>query len=452
MNAQAPAYSPTVAKARAATWAQRWAPDFAVALLIAASIAAFHGRFIIAQRFSLDTSDVFEYTLWGAFMMAILGCGRVVYRLSQHARKRRRRYGESLRDDDTGSLSVEFLLTFPWMYIMFGMVIQWGLIARAKIVVDYAAYRAARSAVTQVESKTWGPLYSLNLLEPDGIPINRQRRVREAAALILAQLSPYHTSDDPNRGAWTSYGYGSNRTAAIAMAEAGNPKWPYAMKTSAYERRAAWALNALSSSQQGGMGFQLDLEMSPLINVDFTQFGYVAGNYFDVLENMLNEYADVLNQYDVSPDQTGFLGIKIPMPWPIPDIKIGIDLGDNSGTISDMLGIPSPSDIADQIVSEILDPVRAAIINPIMDMTNSLDDMLSDIDPGNPLIPREARIQIRYPYQLRVPMVAQLVHPLWETKSGFRGRFIQIEADVSMQTTGGRAGNPLTLISGSPIP
>jgi len=438
--------------ARAQAWTVRWAPDLAVAALIAASIAAFHGRYVIAQRFTLDTSDVFDYTLWGAFFIAMLGCGRVVYRLAQHARKRRNRYGESLRDDDTGSLSVEFLLTFPWMYIMFGMVIQWGLIARAKIIVDYAAYRAARSAVTQVESKTWGPLYSLNLLEPDAIPPVRQARVRESAALILAQLSPYHASDDPGRGSWTDYGYGSNRTAAIAMAESGIPKWPYAMKTSAYERRAYWTLRELQAGQQGGAGFQLDLEMSPLINVDFAQFGFVAGNYFDVLENMLNEYAEILDLTDVSPDQTGFLGFKIPMPWPIPDIPIGIPLGDNSGTISDMLGIPSPSEIADQIVSEILDPVRDAIMGPIDELTGSLDDMLSDIDPGNPLIPREARVQLRYPYQLRVPLVAQLVHPLWETKSGFRGRFIQIEADVSMQTTGGRAGNPLTLISGSPIP
>jgi hypothetical protein len=61
-------------------------------------------------------------------------------------------------------------------------------------------------------------------------------------------------------------------------------------------------------------------------------------------------------------------------------------------------------------------------------------------------------VQIKYPYQLRVPLVAALVHPLWETKSGFTGRFIQIESDVALQSTGGRAGNLLTLLGGSPIP
>lgn len=427
-----------------------WAPDIALTIVIVAAILLFHARYVIAERYTLSLNDVFEYTLWGAFVVTMLGCARLVQRMADGARKRRKRYAQSLREDDTGSLSIEFLLTFPWMYIMFGMIIQWGLIGRAKIVVDYAAYRAARSAITQVESETWGPMYSLNPMSPESVPSVREARVREAAALILAQISPPH--DSPGRGEWTDYGYGSGRTPAMAMAEAGIPRWPYAMRTDPYERRAHWALLQLEGAQQGGQGFDLEMRLSPLFTVDLSQFAAAAGNFADELENMLNEYAQILSVMDTSPDQTGFWGFKIPMPWPIPDIEVGVDLDDNSSTISDILGLPSPQDIADQIVDSILEPVREAILDPIQQMAEQIDDMVSDIDPGNPLTPREANITIRYPYQLRVPMVAQLVHPLWETRSGFRGRFIQIEAEIALQSTGGRAGNPLNLIAGSPLP
>ncbi len=434
-------------------WQARWAPDAAVALLIVGSIAAFHGRYMIAERFSFDAKDVFEVTLWLAFIISILGCGRVVYRLAQHAHRRRQRYRASLRDDDTGSLSIEFLLTFPWMYIMFGMVIQWGLIARAKIIVDYAAYRAARSAVTQVESKTWldgsfVSLYSLNLFEPDDIPPERARRVTESAALILAQLSPKH--DSFGRGEWDTMGYGSTRSAAVAMAETGIQRWPYRMKTDAYELRAHWALSELRRDQLGGQGLQLDLELSPLLNVDFSQFGYAAGNYFDVLEDLINEYAEALNMSNPLGSSDGRYC------WTIDffffEETFCVNLGGNTGDVMSALGLPSPQDMADDLIQEILQPARDAIMTPIMDAVTRLDETFEEMDPGNPLIPREARVQIRYPYKLRVPLVAGLVHPFTEDRSGHRGRFIQVEADVSLQTTGGRAGNPLTLIAGSPVP
>ncbi len=448
------------AKARA--WQEQWAPDIAMAMLIAASIAAFHGRYLIADRFTLDRNDVFDTTLWLAFIIAMLGCGRVVYRLAMHARKRRKRYQTNLRDDDTGSLSIEFLLTFPWMYIMFGMVIQWGLIARAKIIVDYAAYRAARSAITQVETETLGPLYSIFAFPPEDIPDVRKDRVREAAALILAQLSPYHTSDATNRGAWDDYGYGSGRTAAMAMAEAGIPRWPYAMKTDAYEKRASWALQELQAGQQGGSGFVLNAELAPLMDFNASQFADVAGNAVSELKRMIEEdYLSVLTdlmggQEDASPDQSGSWGFTIPMPWPIPDINIGVSDGDNSNILTDMLGLPNLQDLINDFVSDMLNsvtgPIERDILGPMEDAMDGLDAQAAATDPGNPLIPRQARVQIKYPYQLRVPLVAALVHPLWETKSGFTGRFIQIESDVALQSTGGRAGNLLTLLGGTPIP
>jgi len=427
-----------------------WGPDIALALLIAIGIAAFHGRYVLADKMSLSINDAFQYTLWGAFILTILGCARVVQRMADTARRRRKRYNTSLRDDETGTLSIEFLLTFPWMYIMFGLVIQWGLIGRAKILVDYAAYRAARSAITQVESNTWGPLYSLSPVSPESVPFVRERRVRESAALILAQISPKHTNT--GRSSWVDYGYGSGRSPAMAMAEAGIPRWPYAMRTDPYERRAYWALLELQAQQQGGRGFDLDMRLSPLFTVDLNQFTASITNQFDRLEQMINEYANILNQFNMAPSQTGSWGFKIPMPWPIPDIEVGVPLSDNTSTISNMLGLPSPNSIANSIITDILNPVRAQLLGPLGSMLANIQDNLRNIDPGNPLTPREANVVLRYPYELRMPLISQLVMPIAQTKSGYRGRFIQVEADVSLQSTGGRAGNPLNLIAGSPIP
>lgn len=427
-----------------------WGPDLALALLIALGIAAFHARYLLADRLSLSINDAFQYTLWLAFILSMLGCARVVQRMADSARRRRKRYQASLRDDETGTLSIEFLLTFPWMYIMFGLVIQWGLIGRAKILVDYAAYRAARSAIVQVESNTWGPLYSLSPISPESVPAVREQRVRESAALILAQISPKHANT--GRSAWVNYGYGSGRTPAMAMAEAGIPRWPYAMRTDPYERRAYWALLQLQAQQDGGRGFELDMRLSPLFTVDLNQFASAITNQFDRLVQMIQEYANILTQWNMAPSQTGSWGFTIPMPWPIPDIEVGVPLNDNTSTISDMLGLPSPNSIANSILTDILNPVRDLLLDPLNDMAENLQDNLSNIDPGNPLTPREANVVLRYPYELRIPLVSQLVMPVAQTRSGYRGRFIQIEADISLQSTGGRAGNPLNLIAGNPIP
>jgi hypothetical protein len=428
-----------------------WGPDIALALLIAFGITAFHGRYLLADKMSLSINDAFQYTLWAAFILTILGCARVVQRLADTARKRRKRYNTSLREDDTGSLSIEFLLTFPWMYIMFGLVIQWGLIGRAKILVDYAAYRAARSAITQVESNTmFLGMYSFNPVSPESVPLERERRVRESAALILAQISPMHA--DTGRGAWVNYGYGTGRTPAIAMAEAGIPRWPYAMRADPYERRAYWALLELQAQQQGGRGFVLDMRLSPLITFDLNQFGAAITNQFDRLIRMVNQYGEILNEFNMAPSQTGSWGFKIPMPWPIPDIEVGVPLDDNTSSISDMLGLPNPNSIANSIVTDILNPVKTKLLGPLTDMISTLQDRLNELDLENPLTPREANIVLRYPYELRMPLISQLVMPIPQTRSGYRGRFIQIEADVSLQSTGGRAGNPLNLFAGSPIP
>jgi hypothetical protein len=166
----------------------------------------------------------------------------------------------------------------------------------------------------------------------------------------------------------------------------------------------------------------------------------------------VNQYGEILNEFNMAPSQTGSWGFKIPMPWPIPDIEVGVPLDDNTSSISDMLGLPNPNSIANSIVTDILNPVKTKLLGPLTDMISTLQDRLNELDLENPLTPREANIVLRYPYELRMPLISQLVMPIPQTRSGYRGRFIQIEADVSLQSTGGRAGNPLNLFAGSPIP
>lgn len=73
--------------------------------------------------------------------------------------------------DDQGAAAVSFILAFPIFLVLVGIVVQFALIANARIVVQHAAYAAARSASTSL---------------PDGHP----EKVRRAAQMALAPISP----------------------------------------------------------------------------------------------------------------------------------------------------------------------------------------------------------------------------------------------------------------------
>ncbi|MEI7766492.1 MAG: hypothetical protein WCJ97_03540 [Phycisphaerae bacterium] len=78
--------------------------------------------------------------------------------------------------NEEASVSISFMLVFPIYLTIVGVLVQFSLLLAAKIVVEHAAIVAARSATTC-------------LTEPAFI-VDRSAQPAQAAALILAQLSP----------------------------------------------------------------------------------------------------------------------------------------------------------------------------------------------------------------------------------------------------------------------
>ena len=88
-----------------------------------------------------------------------------------------RRTLRSLPGDDRGAATVSFILTLPVFWFIIVLLVQFVLIANAKIAVRHATYVAARSAVTS-------------------LPENRPQDVRTAAAIALSSISPAGFSTD----------------------------------------------------------------------------------------------------------------------------------------------------------------------------------------------------------------------------------------------------------------
>ncbi len=73
--------------------------------------------------------------------------------------------------NDRGGVAVSFILAFPIFLVIVAVLVQFALIANAKVAIDHAAQMAARAAVTSL---------------PDDHPEN----VTAAACMALAPLSP----------------------------------------------------------------------------------------------------------------------------------------------------------------------------------------------------------------------------------------------------------------------
>ena len=55
----------------------------------------------------------------------------------------------------SGTLITEFALVMPAVFLVMSMIVQIALIANATLVVRYAAFAAARSAIVNLESYPW---------------------------------------------------------------------------------------------------------------------------------------------------------------------------------------------------------------------------------------------------------------------------------------------------------
>lgn len=147
--------------------------DAALAGVAAAAIAAFepprpssHGEALLASP-----------------SMVVLGIALALLALRLAVRLQASAPWRRPRPADAGSVTVSFVLCLPLFLMVVSIAVQLALICNAQVVVNHAAYAAARSAAT---------------LLPDGVP-DADRRIRNAAAMTLAGVSPAGQSPHAGR-------------------------------------------------------------------------------------------------------------------------------------------------------------------------------------------------------------------------------------------------------------
>src|SRR5687767_6764145 len=105
--------------------------------------------------------------------------------------KRRRRLRARL--DDAGTAALEFAVAFPFFLMAVLMTVQSALLLNAYVVVDYAAFCAARSAAVWVPTDLSGEAaYALG--GTDATTSEKLRRVHTAAVLAVLPISPRATT------------------------------------------------------------------------------------------------------------------------------------------------------------------------------------------------------------------------------------------------------------------
>ncbi len=409
--------------------------DGLAVLAVAGALALFRNVHAVADyggRIDLTADEVFIAVVGVGVIVCSIGAGRVLLRLARLAHKRR----HMARDGESGTLSVEFLLTFPWVYIMFGLVIQFLLIGRAKIVADFAAWRAARSAVVQIEEDNFAGLV-YDFMFDEEIPDGRMHRPREAAALVLAQLAPMHSS--PNAG-WETETTQSGVSPARAFAETGVSYAPWGYTPDRYERRASWALRALEANVPGSR-IEVEMGRPPFLNFDGQQYTSAFQGAFDDILAQIGLFDDMLNGI-LNPNKAPDWITIVPLPWPFPDIKAW-----NPGLGFSDFGLDTG--LKDLVKEYVVTPAINELIRPLF---NNLQSIADTVNFDNPFAPRQVTVTIEYPYQLKMPLVAMLMEPNRETRHGVPGRYITLKSEVALQSTGTRVGHVTSLISGSPLP
>lgn len=390
----------------------------------------------------LSPDDVFLGVVGVGVVASCIGAGRVLLRLARLARRRR----HMARDGESGTLSIEFLLTFPWVYIMFGLVIQFLLIGRAKIVSDFAAWRAARSAIVQIEEDNFGGLL-YDFMFDEEIPDQRMHRPREAAALILAQLSPL---PDSTLSGWRAEPGMGGVSPAASFADTGVRDAPWGYTTERFEAKAGWALAALRADTQGSR-IEVDMGRPEMFNFDANQYTSAFQESFDDILSNIGGLDNMLNGI-FSPDQQN----DDDMCWIEPDFGIPPWEEVCAGQSSDNSIIDTFLGMVGLDLDSALDQIRNMVVNPFMSIVRPLFDIMQSafdaVNFSNPFAPRQVTVVVEYPYQLKMPLVATLMQPNRVQRHGVFGRFITLRSEVSLQSTGTRVGNVTCLISGSPIP
>lgn len=105
-----------------------------------------------------------------------------------------------------GAAAVSFILAFPIFLVIVAILVQYALIANARVMVDHAAQMAARAAVTS-------------------LPEEHPENVESAAYMVLSALSPVATSTSPEATTM----YDSLKGSGVDVPEKFAGRYSYAM-------------------------------------------------------------------------------------------------------------------------------------------------------------------------------------------------------------------------------
>jgi hypothetical protein len=384
---------------------------------------------------AIDQNAAFQVGLWVAFAafagLAIRWTVRMVRTL------RRVSWDPELRAVQ-GTVMAEFALVLPIVLLLMGTVIQIALIAHAAIVVRYAAFAAARSAMVSFEADVYSDL--TNGIFPSSIPPPIMQlppfpewvdpgRPEQAAHLVLASISPRAGIDAPRGASMENYlaangGYwgGGNYAERVAYAQQATDLKTIRLK---HGGGTFWNWDAYWDSVPGLIPLP-EHAVQPARQ-------RLAGN------------SDGAYLLPAPPPLASLIPSSIPVPIPNVPTPAGLPSLPIPGLSGGTINIPIPTDMV-QVATQPLDDATNWLRNGTGEAIRwfARSPMNNDI-----FAPKEVEITLEFQFKLAVPSLLQLAPGVTDPAPVGTGRvFLLKHSDfftVRLQSTGGRRSNLFSL-------
>ena len=396
----------------------------ALRLELALALVAYAG--LLAMAHPGGATNLFDLPsmLWThrlfaiGLVVAIVALGVLAVRLwGRLIATGRRRWMVGENRAATGTVITEFALVMPVVLLVMSMIVELALIANASLVVRYAAFAAARSAIVNLDSAPWAMQPA-----PEWVQMDEPER---AARLVLTSLSP-------KGGAAT--GVSSQLESLLRAQPEGTwqgrefaNRWDYARQATTVEnlRDKHGALKALGESYSGMIP---DGEhMVPPHSIA------AGGRNFDVA---------VIGASTISGK---LVPSKIDIPIKVKPIKFKI----RGIPVVIPVQPPIPTKISVPIPKQFTDPIKKkidSIIQPTLNVlatgnAGTLDGFTKTPLNTDLFSPKEVEITVAYDFLLTLPSLHFVPGITLENAPVGPGKAFRIEHTVRLQSTGGRRAN-----------
>ncbi|MHC4786162.1 MAG: TadE family protein [Planctomycetota bacterium] len=351
-----------------------------------------------------------------AVAMAALGCLalRLWARLLAGGRRRPAR-GEDRAV--AGTVMVEFALVFPLVLLVMCMIIQLALIANASLVVRYAAFVSARSAIVNLQSNLWTAPPAPEPVEPANPQL--------AAHLVLASISPRTAQTSPagapmesllqaQGGVWAGRSF-ADRLEYTEQATVVTARSSYSQFVPVREHLIPPAGNAYNL---------------PLIT---------AADVFDKLNSMIPPVCRDVEIGDIC--VSGFLAPNV-------DVCFQIDIAPQFQGVQ-LFSIPLQQCIA--LPNPAHDPLANLLQNGLGWLSSNspvalyaFADTWANLDP---FAPKQVSVTVEYDFLLTVPSLHFIPGlNLKDSPTGSGAKVFPIRHTVRLQSTGGRQASFMNFV------